>query len=123
MSAPILDSLKAMDTKLQETKSQDGKAHSKSKDDNPEKKRASDLESVDRFDREKLSCGFSGFNPWDTLYQITNTSNMTIKGWRCIYILVLYWFFEIVSLYLLLSLHYTQCDLLILFMIRTSCSL
>lgn len=43
--------------------------------------------------------------------------NMTIKGWRCIYVLVLYWFFEIASLSLLLSLHYTQCDVLILFMI------
>lgn len=57
MSAPILDTLKAMDTRLQETKSQHGNAHSKSKDANPEKKKASDLESVDRFDREKLFCG------------------------------------------------------------------
>lgn len=80
MSAPILDSLKAMDTKLQETKSQDGNAHSKSKDDNPEKKKASDLESVDRFDGEKLFCGFSGFNPWDTFNQRTNTQQYDNKG-------------------------------------------
>lgn len=53
MSAPILDSLKAMDTKLQETKSQDCNAQNRSKDDSPEKKKASDLESVDRFDRKK----------------------------------------------------------------------
>lgn len=50
MSAPILDSLKAMDTKLQETKSQVCNAQSRPKDDSPEKKKASDLESVDRFD-------------------------------------------------------------------------
>lgn len=52
MSAPILDSLKAMDTNLQETKSQDPNAH-RSKDDSPEKKKASVLESVDRFDIKK----------------------------------------------------------------------
>lgn len=63
MSAPILDSLKSVDNILQETKSQDGNAHSKTKDDNPEKKKASDLESVDRFDRENLFYGFNGFNP------------------------------------------------------------
>lgn len=50
MSAPILDSLKAMDTKLQETKSQVCNAQSRPTDDSPEKKKASDLESVDRFD-------------------------------------------------------------------------
>lgn len=53
MSAPILDSLKAMDTKLQETKSQDGNAHIRSKDDSPTKKKASDLESVERLERKK----------------------------------------------------------------------
>lgn len=53
MSAPILDSLKAMDTKLQETKSQDGNAHVRSKDDSPKKKKASDLESVERLERKK----------------------------------------------------------------------
>lgn len=80
MSAPILDSLKAMDTKLQATKSQDGNAHSKSKDDNPEKTKASDLESVDRFDREKLFSGFDGFNPWDNFNQRTNTKQYDNNG-------------------------------------------
>lgn len=104
MSAPILDTLKAMDTRLQETKSQHGNAHSKSKDANPAKKKASDLESVDRFDREKLFCGLI---PGTLSIKELTLSNMTIKGWRCIYVLFLYWFFVIVSLYLLLSLHYT----------------
>lgn len=72
MSAPILDSLKAMDTKLQETKSQDRNAHSRSKDDSPEKKKASDLESVDRLERKKTSCGFNGSNLWDSF-------NLSIK--------------------------------------------
>lgn len=85
MSTPILDSLKAMDTKLQETKSQDGNAHSKSKDDNPEKKKASDLKSVDRFDREKLFCGLI---PGTLLIKELTLSNVTIKGWRCIYVMV-----------------------------------
>lgn len=54
MSAPILDLIKAADTRLQEGKPQDLKAQdSKSKDDNPEKKNASDSESVDRFDTLK----------------------------------------------------------------------
>lgn len=51
MSAPVLDIVKAMDTKLQDTKPQDLKEQdSRSKDDNAEKKNASDSESVDRFD-------------------------------------------------------------------------
>ncbi|XP_037603973.1 acetyl-CoA carboxylase 1 isoform X5 [Sebastes umbrosus] len=49
MSAPILDFIKAADTRLQEKKPRDLKAQdSKSKDDNPEKKNASDSESDDR---------------------------------------------------------------------------
>ncbi len=68
MSAPILDSIRATDTKFQETKPQDLKGqHSKSKDDNAEKKNTSDLESVDRFDTQTLSDAFSGCNLWDSL--------------------------------------------------------
>ncbi len=67
MSAPILDYVKAMDTKLQQTKPQDLKApDSKSKDDNAEKKNASDSESVDRFGTQNLSSAFSGCNFWDS---------------------------------------------------------
>ena len=67
MSAPVLDNLKAMDTKLQETKPQDLKAQdSKSKDDNAEKTNASDSESVDRFDTQNLTGAFSGCNIWDS---------------------------------------------------------
>lgn len=86
MSAPILDSLKAMDTKLQETKSQDGNAHIRSKDDSPKKKKASDLESVERLERKKTSCGFSGSNLWDSFNQGTNTLNDMAKCWRIIYL-------------------------------------
>lgn len=76
MSAPVLDSLKALDTKLQETKSQElNTQDNKSKDDNPEKKNASDSESVDRFDRENLLCAISGYTFWDSLNQNTNTQN------------------------------------------------
>lgn len=55
MSAPILDIVKAADTKLVETKAQDRNAHSKAKDDNAEKTNAPDSESVDRFDTQKPS--------------------------------------------------------------------
>lgn len=74
MSAPVLDNLKAPDTKLQETKSQElNTQDNKSKGDNPEKKNTSDLESVDRFDRENLLCAISGYTFWDSLNQNTNT--------------------------------------------------
>lgn len=63
-----------MDTKLQNTKSQDCNARGRSKDDSPEKKKASDLESVDRFDRTNL-LGFNGYNLWDSFNQGTNTRN------------------------------------------------
>lgn len=66
MSAPLLDIVKAADTKLQETKPQDLKARdSKSKDDNAEKENASNLES-DRFDTQNLLSAFSGCNLWDS---------------------------------------------------------
>lgn len=55
MSAPILDIVKATDTKFQETKPQDLNAQaSKSQDDNAEKKNGSDSETVDRFDTQNL---------------------------------------------------------------------
>lgn len=75
MSAPILDSLKLMDTKLQETKSEDHNAHNRSKDDSPQKKKASDLESVDRFDRKKPLVDLMGCNLWGSFNQGTNTLN------------------------------------------------
>lgn len=107
MSAPVLDSLKAVDTRLQETKSQDRNAHSKSKDDNPEKKKAPDLESVDRFDRENLFCGFNGYNLWDSFNQRTNTLNNTTMKFGRFILFVLHLFFEKVCFCLLLSLFYT----------------
>lgn len=71
MSAPILDFIKAADTRLQEKKPRDLKAQdSKSKDDNPEKKNASDSESDDRFDTQKTSWVLSaGGNFWDGFLQ------------------------------------------------------
>lgn len=57
MSAPILDIVKAADTKLEETKAQDLNAQqSKAKDDNAEKTNAPNSESVDRFDTQNLLC-------------------------------------------------------------------
>lgn len=51
MSAPVLDSVKAVENKLEETKTQDLNAQdSKSKDDNAEKNDAPNLESTDRFE-------------------------------------------------------------------------
>lgn len=64
MSAPILDIVKAVDIKLQETKPQDLNAKdSTSKDANAEKKSAPDSESVNRFERQNLLCvlGEDGF--------------------------------------------------------------
>lgn len=67
MSAPILDIVKATDTRLQETKRQDlNTQDSKSEDDSAEKKNAPDSESVDRFDTQNLLCAFNGCNHWDS---------------------------------------------------------
>lgn len=55
MSAPLLDNVKPTDTNLQETKTQDiNIQNSKPKDANTETESASDLESVDRFDKQLL---------------------------------------------------------------------
>ena len=56
MSAPILDIVKAMDSRLLETIPQDlNEQDSKTKDgDNAEKKNAPDSDSVDRFDTRSL---------------------------------------------------------------------
>lgn len=52
-----------MDTKLEETKPQDPKAPKKeSQDDNAEKKNASDLDTVDRFDTQNLSSAYMSCN-------------------------------------------------------------
>ena len=54
-SAPIVDIVKAMETKLEETKPQDLKAQdSKSKDDDAEGNKASESETVERFDTQNL---------------------------------------------------------------------
>lgn len=67
MSTPILDIVKATDTKLQATKTQDLKAQdSKPKDDSAEKKNASDSDSVDRFGTQNLSSVLIGCNFWDS---------------------------------------------------------
>lgn len=59
MSAPFLDNIKAMDTKLHQSKPKDLKAQAnKSKDDSDGKKNDSDLESVDRFDTQNFLSAF-----------------------------------------------------------------
>lgn len=73
MSAPILDNVKATNTKLQQSKPQDLKTQdSKSKDDNAEKENASDSGSVDRFDTQNLLSAISGCNFWDSFLQSKN---------------------------------------------------
>lgn len=56
MSAPILDSTKALETKLQENKSQPLKPQgSKPKDDGAVKKNVSESGNLDRFDTQNIS--------------------------------------------------------------------
>lgn len=76
MSAPILDIVKATDTK---TKPQDLKAQdSKSKDDNAEKKNVSESETEDRFDSKPLKCFQNRCIFWDGLLQSQGlTTNKT----------------------------------------------
>lgn len=87
MSAPILDNVKAMDIKLQETKPQDLYAKdSKSEDANAEEKSALHLESVNRFDGQKpiMCVEQSSYN------QNTNTQNNVTHKFKAS---VLFWFF------------------------------
>lgn len=66
LSAPFLDSIKAMDTIIQQTKPKDLKAQdNNSKDDSAEKENASDSESVDRFDTQNLFGAFITCIFWD----------------------------------------------------------
>lgn len=68
MSAPFPDNKRAKDSKLGETELHKLKTpDSESKDDNAEKKNASDLESVDRFDTLNLLSVYYGWSFWDVL--------------------------------------------------------
>lgn len=53
MSAPVLDSVRAMEARNQQTLKDLKAPRSSSKDDNAAKENASDSEPVDRFDTQK----------------------------------------------------------------------
>lgn len=73
MSPSVLEHVKATDTKLKGTKPQDPKAAaSESQEDNAEKKNASDLESVDRFDTQNLLSAHTRCNFWDAFLESTD---------------------------------------------------